>query len=236
MKDYLKNSHIFNTLGIEKIRSKLYGNFFIGYDSKNNEVIIDDTNYTRIKIGILTFILLCLGVKPAYNLLTLTDNTLSERFIFVMVIMCYAAVTYMWFHSNTMRKLFYEIIFYLEVIDDLLSKQYDYSKTKRRINYLIRLYLFANISPCIVGVIPILAIYFFIPKGEYMAYVAIVLHFLAPSFIYNTTLRYFLNDRLNIFNQIIINSQTNCTTEIVCRECSNDETNNRNLCYKHTIA
>lgn len=236
MRNYLKNSKIYQNFPFERLRTHLYGNNLIGYDENNEEVILNDTSLTRTYI--LTFYVLTILFDFSYFSLTSTKNidAINLQFIGTVIISALTAIK-LCTGAKVLRRSFYDIVHYLEIIDDRLSRCYDFNKTKRPVNYICFLLNIVYVLPGSILFVPFTIVHFTKPDNVTI-YLAIIGTYFIIVFTYAFNLRLLLNDRLYLFNEVLLKIHKDyrhvLVTRVKCYKC-NRTSDSGNLCDRHIM-
>lgn len=233
MKNFLKNSKIYRNFRMEELRSKIFGNKVIGYDEKNDEVILDDTS-SRIYKDMLTLIFqyCCLLMGTPFNYTKALLNVYDVSLI-LTVFINYVYVTIFYFNAQKIRKWFCDLILNFEVIDYYLGKYHRFSRTKRTINYVIPFITILFFTTFFVFFLLGLLSFFFYPTSRAAAVILILLLFYLPYGLYLILARLLFVDRLNVFNDFILELCQKSRGK-ACGLCTKNSLN-ATLCFNHTI-
>lgn len=236
MKNYMKRSKIYRNFPLEYIRSHLLGNTLIGYDKNNDEIIVDDSLLIHFRMAILTIYLISISYDGIYYLLIRDDiDIVNVNFVLLMLFTIIASIKY-WLNAKNLQRSFCDMIYYLEVIDDLLSRYYVFSKTKRMVNYGNLTLTVVFVAPSLILFVPCSIMHYVHPE-----YIAINLTILAIYFniftAYIIICKLLLNDRLFIFNEVILKFRdgSDVRSHTLCAKCNGIRTKSKDLCNRHTI-
>lgn len=234
MKNFLKNSMIYQNFRVEELRTIFFGNKVIGYDKVNDEVVVDETLYTKMRETLNLIFLYCCLLITLPHLYSKEFLSGYEIALNVTILFNFVFVTLAYLYGKNIRQLFADIILNLEVIDHYLSRYYRFHRSKRTINYIISFYTFIILYPTLLIFIFCIYTIFFLPSTRPAAALVIIIFVNAPYYLYAVNVRLLLNDRLTIFDELIWKLCDNLSTS-TCRLCTRKNVKSDSLCYSHAI-
>lgn len=205
MKNLMRNSLMHRNFWYEEVRYKLAQHRWISYDSKNKQVFFDTSAGAKLRMFIVTLILLffCVSNLHYFYCKKLFLNTFDFLAI-VNICGTIVILLYVVWYEKDIRKACYDFIHDLELVDYLLSKSkvLRYGKKNRCVNHG-NVIISVTLLICNALCVPAIYLFFVQPSTKVVGVFSLIALYLWPSFVYSTLARRLISDRLSIFEKVL---------------------------------